>query len=390
MSLPLELNPALKQLLFYFIIMSFLFTGNVACKSTASISLPSTINGLHLLGEYEVPWQQPFRETTIGGLSGIDYDAARNVYYLISDDRSAINSARYYTAQIKISEHGPDSVVFLSVTTLRQPGGQPYPPLTKRTGTTPDPEAIRYNSNQKQWVWSSEGERIVKAGDTMLIDPAIYITNRGGNCIDSLLLPASLHMQAIEKGPRQNSTLEGLTFTDNYNTLFASVEESLYEDGPRASAEKGGLIRILRFNMHTRKSVAQYAYPIDPIAYPPDSSRVFASNGVAEIRAVNDHQLLAIERSYTAGTGFTIKLFLAELENAQDISTISSLGGNNQVRPLSKKLLLNMSSLNRYVDNVEGVTFGPLLPNGHRTLILVTDNNFNREEKTQFFVFEVL
>lgn len=49
-----------------------------------------------------------------------------------------------------------------------------------------------------------------------------------------------------------------------------------------------------------------------------------------------------------------------------------------------------MDSLGVYVDNVEGVTFGPVLPNGHRTLVLVADNNFQLLEKTQFFVFEIV
>ena len=49
-----------------------------------------------------------------------------------------------------------------------------------------------------------------------------------------------------------------------------------------------------------------------------------------------------------------------------------------------------MDSLGIYVDNVEGATFGPTLSNGHKTLILVADNNFDKLEKTQFFVFEVI
>ena len=40
--------------------------------------------------------------------------------------------------------------------------------------------------------------------------------------------------------------------------------------------------------------------------------------------------------------------------------------------------------------NIEGVTFGPILANGHRSLIFVTDNNFNTKEKTQFLLFEVI
>ena len=34
-------------------------------------------------------------------------------------------------------------------------------------------------------------------------------------------------------------------------------------------------------------------------------------------------------------------------------------------------------------DNLEGMTFGPDLPDGSRTLVLVSDNNFEPLQKTQ-------
>ena len=49
-----------------------------------------------------------------------------------------------------------------------------------------------------------------------------------------------------------------------------------------------------------------------------------------------------------------------------------------------------MDDLDIYRDNIEGVTFGPLLPNGNKTLIFVADNNFNKAEKAQLLLFEVV
>jgi hypothetical protein len=60
------------------------------------------------------------------------------------------------------------------------------------------------------------------------------------------------------------------------------------------------------------------------------------------------------------------------------------------IKTAPKRLLLNMDDLGIAIDNVEGITFGPMLPNGHRSLIFVSDNNFNDKQKTQFFLFEVL
>jgi len=49
-----------------------------------------------------------------------------------------------------------------------------------------------------------------------------------------------------------------------------------------------------------------------------------------------------------------------------------------------------MDNLGMYIGNIEGVTYGPALPNGHRTLIFISDNNFRNVEKTQFLLFEVI
>ena len=39
------------------------------------------------------------------------------------------------------------------------------------------------------------------------------------------------------------------------------------------------------------------------------------------------------------------------------------------------------------LDNVEGMTFGPDLPDGRRTLVLVSDDNFSESQVTQFLAF---
>jgi len=58
---------------------------------------------------------------------------------------------------------------------------------------------------------------------------------------------------------------------------------------------------------------------------------------------------------------------------------------------VSKSLVLNLNEAGLpRVDNIEGITWGPTLPNGNATLMLVSDNNFNLEQVTQFLLFEVI
>jgi hypothetical protein len=48
-----------------------------------------------------------------------------------------------------------------------------------------------------------------------------------------------------------------------------------------------------------------------------------------------------------------------------------------------------MDDLGIFIDNIEGVTFGPKLANGKQSLLFVSDNNFSDKQKTQVLFFEV-
>ena len=365
------------------------------CSSSKKIAYNNgniSISKLKFLSEYDVPNAKQFAHTTIGGLSGIDYDRRRDVYYLISDDRSAINPARFYTAKIHLTENKIDSVEFVAVTDFKTKQGTLYPNSRQDPFHTPDPEGIRYNPVQDEIVWSSEGERIVKAGSNVLEDPTIIAIHRDGNYKDSFALPSNMHMHATENGPRQNSVFEGMTFTGDNKYLFVNVEEPIYEDGPRAGLnDSTGWIRIIKFDAATRQPIAQYAYKIEPVAYPAIPETAFKINGVPDILWVRKNKLIVIERSFSTGRmACTIRVFLGDVSQADNIADLHSIVGQAAVHPISKKLLLDMDDLGRYIDNIEGVTFGPILSNGHRSLIFVADDNFSPLQKSQFLMFEVI
>ena len=363
-----------------------------ACTASRKISqVESLIKGLRLIGQYEIPYNFQFRNTTVGGLSGIDYDARRDQYYLICDDRSDKNPARYYVAKIHVSSEAIDSVAFTGVAYMRQPDGNLYPNSKQDPLRTPDPEAMRYDPKTNTLAWTSEGERILGATGNILEDPAVYFIDTLGKFIDSLGLPANLKMRTEAKGPRRNGTLEGICYADNYQTLYVSVEEPLFEDGPSADTqENNAYTRIYKFDVKTRQCMAQYAYKLSPVAYPAVPENAFKINGIPDILSLGKNKLLVIERSFSTGRlPCTIKLFVADLAGATNISNQSLLNPGSFV-PAAKSLLLNMDDLGIYTDNIEGVTFGPNLPNGHKTLLFIADNNFNPLEKAQVLLFEVL
>jgi hypothetical protein len=354
------------------------------CSVSHKTTSPA-VSKLRLLHKYIVPHNLPYEGTTVGGLSGIDYDTAKQVYYMICDDRSEKQSARFYTARIPLNG---DSISFTAVTSLRMPDGNVYPG-TKNMA--PDPEAMRYNPHTGKLIWCSEGERIINDKDTILKDPGVYEISKEGQFTDSFAVPSQFHMQATAAGPRRNGVFEGLGLTADGRYMFVSLEEPRYEDGPRAGfTDTTAYIRILKYDLHTRKPVAQYAYNLAPVAHHPIPADQFYVNGISDILVLSDTQLLVMERSFSSGIkDCTIRLYIANLNGATDISGVNSLQQTTSFTPVKKTLLFNFEDLHTYIDNVEGMTFGPRLPNGHRSMVFVADNNFLAHEETQFYLFEV-
>jgi hypothetical protein len=359
-------------------------------KMAGRISSPG-IGSLKFLGEFVLPNAAEFRQTIVGGLSGIDYDSRRNLYYLISDDPSTKGPTRYYTAKIDIRDTGIANVQIVDVTPLLNARGEPYADITVDRIHSADVEAIRYDSVRDEMIWTSEGQRHIRDGKQELQDPEVTIMDRQGHRIDGFVLPDNMHIRAEEKGPRHNSVFEGVTFDENNRHVYVSVEEPLYEDGPRAGlGDSTAWIRILKFNRQLKECVAQYAYKVDPVPYPANPPGAFKINGVSDILYIGDEKFLVIERAWSTGrVPSDIRVYVADAKGAEDISH-QGLLANPVKRPISKKLLLDMNSLNRFTDNIEGVTFGPILSNGHRTLLFVADDNFARYQKSQFLLFEIV
>jgi hypothetical protein len=359
-------------------------------KTTAKTGM-NNISGIHFLGEYILPGGMLFKNTVVGGLSGIDYNPSAKEYYMICDDPSVKGPARYYTAKIPFTDKGIDSVQITGVTALLNPQGQPYTDITKDRIHSADAEAMRYDVKRNELVWSSEGQRFMRDGKQELEDPQVVIMETYGKYKDSFALPANMHIDATEKGPRHNSVFEGVSFDENNSHLYVSVEEPIYEDGPRAgSGDSTAWIRILKFNRRLKQPVAQYAYQIDAVPNPAIPPGAFKINGVSDILYIGNDNFIVIERGYSTGrVPSDIRVYIADARYAQDISSIA-LDITPVKKPITKKLLLDMNSLGRFIGNIEGVTFGPLLPNGHRTLVFVADDNFAGDQKSQFLLFEVM
>jgi hypothetical protein len=352
-----------------------------------------SVASLRFIGEQRIPLDYPFMGSIVGGLSGIDYDPRTNSWVMESDDRSEVNPARFYSARLDYDSEGFHAVNLTGVTYFRQADGSLYPgvadfsrPGGGHGGEAPDIESIRFDPQDSSIWYSSEGYRKLGMG------PFVKQASRDGAYLASLpLAPMFRIVTDQELGPRDNLSFEGLSFSPDGKYLWVGMEAPLYQDGPLASVRSGAMARISKYT-RDGKLLGQYAYPVDAIPFAPAGK--YADNGVSEILAINDHQLLTLERAGIQNSEgvfkFYIRIYEMDVSEASDISGIASLQGA-VYQPAKKHLILNLNESNLpYVDNLEGIAWGPLLANGHNSLVLVSDNNFNATQVTQLLAFEVI
>ncbi|HEU4363445.1 MAG TPA: esterase-like activity of phytase family protein [Mycobacterium sp.] len=328
------------------------------------------------LGQAQLGYAATFAGTTIGGLSGISYDAGRDCYYVISDDRSAKNPARFYTMRLSLSGSGLDGVTVTGTQPLLDENGRPFP--ARQPGRPPpDPEGIAFDAGRQRLYWSSEGERITD-GEPVLADPWVRIAGLDGRYLGRFSLPANLAMSAQSTGPRRNTALEGLTLAPGGRLLFAAMEGPGYNDGALPDRDRGALTRITAFDTDSTAPVAQYAYPLEPAPGPAET------NGLTDLVALSTSTFLVVERAFS--THPIVRLFRAEIGAATDVLNVASLTGG-RLTPMTKTLLVDLSAIPDPVDNIEGITLGPRLPDGRQSVILVSDDNFAPTQVTQFLLF---
>lgn len=355
---------------------------------------------LDFLDTYELPTAE-VNGIPIGGLSGVVYDRGRDRFYAISDDRSNYAPARFYTLRMALEEKegaiAIQQVEVESATTLTA-DGEPYP-----EGAI-DAEGIALSPRQSLFI-SSEG--VADEG----IPPFVNEFDLGtGELRRQLRLPERYVPQVVEdqpQGVQNNAGFESLAlssvgFEANYQEpfrLFVATESALQQDRPPGESlntveqllssepsEVQGRNRVMHYlvgeNQETLLSEHLYLMEPDPAGA--------ISNGLSELLVLDQGgHFLSLERSF-GRSGFGVKLFQLAMGSATDTSGIATLSGAiDGLVPIRKRLLLDLNTLGIRLDNLEGMTLGPRLPDGSDSLILLSDNNFSPDQVTQFLLFRL-
>lgn len=356
------------------------------CAGAPSPQAPVALDaasGLRLIGMGQLAPGLRVGDTLVGGISGMDYDAASGDWLLASDDRGQHGPARFYRARFAYDAARVGAVVVNTMVALRQPGGAPYP-AWGRPGVAADLEALRIDPlDSAIWV-ASEGDRKAR------VPSFVRRVDAHGRHTGELPYPASLQIQPdCECGGRSNQGMEGMSFSTDGRHLWLAMEGPPIQDGPPAGPGQGALTRIT-LAQRDGAIVAQYAYPLDA-APAPLFQGGFVDNGIAEILALGPTRLLVLERAgrQIAGRrfGFMVRLYEVDFAQAGALDPAAPLDAS-RATPGVKRLLFDTGSLPQgWADNYEAMAWGPPLPDGRRALVIASDNNFNGGP-TRFLVFD--
>lgn len=343
---------------------------------------------LDFLGEYKLP-KMNFADIPVGGLSAITYDRRSDRFYAVADDKSQNAPARFYTLKLALNSTETEKIDIQkldveSVTFLTDQEGKP----DTKGAIVPKGIAL---TPQKTLFISGYSE----AGDQ--IAPFIQEFNIDGQRLQSLPIPERYLSDATDekertKGIQPTSAFACLTFNPTGTVptsgepinLFAATQSALVQDRELPSAETGAKSRLLQYLIGYGSPVliAEYFYPLEPT--------LGSANSLVELISVDlGGHFLSLERSRDQ-FGFQEKIFQITTGGATDTSRIDSLKGEIRgIRPVKKKLLLDLNKLSIPLDNLQGMTLGPRLRDGSASLLLVSDDNFNAQQTTQFLLFRL-
>ena len=296
---------------------------------------------------------------TVGGLSDlvrVEGDTWRAIV-----DNEEDTPARLFELRFGVSERGVAPL----------PGDSPFDVprsalrLAGLNGKTFDGEGLALTS-RGTFLVSSETE------------PSIREISAAGETIRSLPVPdLFLADKLAGRGVRINAGFEALALDGSI--LWTANETALAQDAPDEARFATHPIRLLRYDSEV--PAAQYVYVLDPIER---RGSGFSVRGLVDLAILPEGGLLALEREFVEGVGMEVQLFHVSTVGATEVSGMESLAGQRYT-PVRKTLLYSFEN----PDNLEGIEFGPELPDGDRTLVVVSDDNFRPIQQTQILALRL-
>jgi hypothetical protein len=329
------------------------------------------------LGEFTRPtgtvYPQLVDSSKFGSISGLTPDPETRQWVAVIDDRD-----RSRVAWLDVT-YGPKG---LEVAPVRMQELRAGPGIAERIATQSDLEAIVALPGGG-FLMGEEGHRVRDTGEVW--QPAILQVSHDAIVTSVIEYPKAFQITPDGKtGLRDNQGFESLAITPR-GRIIAGLEQPLIEDGT-VTFDRGAPGRLIEFERSGSrfKPARQWRYMISPTPRIEnfDETCSDGENGLVELLALSETTLISMERAclITRDGQFTanpVQLFSVELIGTE----------------ARKRLLLNfetvaprLSSALTRLENFEGLSFGPIV-NGTPTLLIVSDDNFRKTQKTAFLLF---
>lgn len=334
------------------------------------------------LDEYIIPEDFEVAGTKVGGLSELDFDG--EYFYAVCDVPSA---PRIYQFTIDLKHDKIDTLRFektIKIQKKKKPAKSMFW----------DSEGLIYDQSRAVFILSSEGS--IKQNK----DPFIAELDDKGNLLETYQLPTYFKADT-KKGLRNNGVFEGLSESVDGEHIWVSTELPMKRDGGTVNLFKSKApIRITLFSKATKQPEKQFVYRLGRLRKLP--LLPFGMNGVTAILNYQADKFFVLERAFSAGHGshgMRVRLYDVDASQATNTLDIQRLKGKieKEVNPAEKKLVFDFKTIrnkltDRIVDNLEGITFGPILPNGNQSLLIISDNNFSSWTKqlNQIILLELI
>ena len=225
----------------------------------------------------------------------------------------------------------------------------------------------------------SEGIVYVPSSNTLFIsgeaDKRILEYNMDGS-----LTGRELQISKIYSSALPNSNFEALAYNPKTHLFWTTTESTLPTDGEQSSSVNGvkNKLRIQSFD-ENMQPVHQYAYLMDAPVSTKNSSPY--AMGVSEITALDDGQLIVLEREFVIppskiGAYVNCKLYVIHPDEGEQLKDEEPL---NDSSPFLKKTELcqfktSLTLTKNQIANYEGMCLGTTLTNGNQSLLLVSDS----------------
>ncbi|QDK39027.1 esterase-like activity of phytase family protein [Bdellovibrio sp. NC01] len=354
---------------------------------------------LEYFGETSIPTGTKYEKTTIGGLSAIAFQ--NGTLTALSDDKGRVGDPRFYEFDLKIEK---DKKITLTPKSVHFVTGLP---LDGERKAMLDPEGLIRLSSGDIFI-SSEGSNDAKPRSM----PRIFKASADGAWKLDLPVPEKYLPERTgkqTKGIQNNLAFEGLTTWNDGKFVFTSTEACLSQDIVSGKEADGDVIRILKFENQlsstqsggqasaaSYKPVTEFAYHID--AFKDNDKGKEVMRGVSEILALSETKLLVMERGVRIlGQHLwaqTVAIYLADLSKGTSTLAMDKLEDGkyktvDKVKLVDFETDLTKERGTKTIQNFEAMAWGPTLPDGRRSLLVMVDNNFSKNELTEFIVFAV-